>query len=122
MKNIEILRLPNYNISMVSEMRNDFYSHKGEIVISSTGKVARFIGIGMDSEEYYNILFDGKKVYWESVLVNFIVLKNKIDDNDYASLIRDAEMNHLDKVNPDFEISVCDDSYYLPEDICWDLN
>jgi hypothetical protein len=81
----------------MKEIIDVFEKHKGEFVLSH-GKVFRLIGVLEDDIDYYWILFDGKKISYDSCVGKFTQLINKIDDNDYNEFIRLAKLNHWDLV------------------------
>lgn len=74
----------------------EFEDHKGEFVIEPGWSVKRFVGIGETSEDYYYILFDGRKISCVTCVGRLIFLKGKISDDDYCSLVRIAKLNHFD--------------------------
>ena len=71
-----------------------FDKHKGEMMISSDdNKVYQFIGIALDPDDYLYVLYDGRGIRFSTILSRLIVLKNKIDDEDYNEFVRMAKLN-----------------------------
>ncbi len=85
------------------EIREEFEECKGQIVLMH-GKTARLVAIGEDGHDFYWITFDGHKVHWTSCLIAFIRLKGRIDDKDYANLVRDCEYNDWDQSHHMFSL------------------
>jgi len=119
-----------------------FEEHKGEFVITVDDKVMRLIAVGDDGYDYCWVYWDGRDTYWHSCVGSFIVLKNKIDENDYNNLIRMAKLNHYDqadiynpkteehkkinlimveRVKQEFSTPKEEGSEYITE-LCWKIN
>jgi hypothetical protein len=119
-----------------------FEEHKGEFVITAADKVMRLIGVGDDGYDYCWVFWDGRDTCWHSCVGSFIVLKNKIDENDYNNLIRMAKLNHYDqadmyhpkteehikinlimveRVKQEFSTPKEEGSEYITE-LCWKIN
>lgn len=79
------------NLKLILE---EFEIHKGEFVISGLGRLYRFIGISEDKDDYYYVLYNGKKITFETALIKLIYLKGKIDNDDYDMLEQSATLNH----------------------------
>jgi hypothetical protein len=72
-----------------------FELYKGQHVLID-GVVRRFIGIAEDEYDYLYITWDGRKFDYHTILDHFIPLKNKIDDEDYDTIVYLSKINHLD--------------------------
>lgn len=83
-------------MTVIEQILEKFNQHKGEFVILN-GKLFRLVAVGDDSDDYYWVVYDGRKVFWHSCVGSFVVLKNKIDDKDYNEFIRLAKINHFDQ-------------------------
>ncbi len=73
----------------------------GQFVIYGTYKIGRFIGIVYtdspeDSDLYY-VIFDGKKVIFDTCLSGIYPLKGCIQERAYEDMIRTAKLNHYDQ-------------------------
>ena len=77
---------------------DEFNSLKGPYVLNECNEVMRLIAIGDDQEDYYYILYDGKRTYWCTCVGWIAQLKNKIDDKAYERLLRSARLNHYDQI------------------------
>lgn len=77
---------------------NQFDELKGQMVICSD-EVLRFIGIADDDEDYYYVLYDGRKITLHSCVGRITMLKGYIIDRDYNEMIRLAKINHFDQPN-----------------------
>ena len=75
---------------------NQFDELKGQMVICSD-EVLRFIGIADDDEDYYYVLYDGRKITLHSCVGRITMLKGYILDRDYNEMIRLAKINHFDQ-------------------------
>ena len=75
---------------------NEFETLKGQFVISHD-TVKRFIGIVEDQWDYYYVLYDGRKITFDTCLSRITALKGYIKDDDYAEMIRLAKINHFDQ-------------------------
>jgi hypothetical protein len=75
---------------------NQFDELKGQMVICSS-RVFRFIGIADDDEDYYYVLYDGRKITLHSCVGRITMLKGYILDRDYNEMIRLAKINHFDQ-------------------------
>jgi len=74
---------------------NEFNELKGQLVISGD-EVFRFIGIGDDEEDYYYVLYDGRKIELHSCVGYIVPLKGHIIEKYYLDMIRLAKLNHYD--------------------------
>jgi len=81
------------NLQIIKE---EFNQHKGEIVLTESHKLERFIGIGTDDQDYYWITYNGRETTWNTCVGGLIYLKGKIDDKDYENLVRQFKLNHQD--------------------------
>lgn len=116
---------------------NQFNELKGQMVICSD-RVLRFIGIADDDEDYYYVLYDGRKITLHSCVGRITMLKGYILDKDYNEMVRLAKINHFDqptlwgnKVSEDAiefnekhksEITTWDKKTRIILGPCWDLN
>lgn len=73
--------------------------HKGEFVISSSNIVERFLAIVEDKDDIYYLMYNGKSFILHSILTDNIILKNKINSDDYDKLIKLAKLNHNDQLD-----------------------
>jgi hypothetical protein len=80
---------------------NEFNSFKGQFVICS-GQVYRFIGIADDDEDWYYVLYDGRKITLHSCVGSITPLKGYIYDDHYDEMIRLAHLNHYDLLSEIF--------------------
>lgn len=71
---------------------NQYYLHKGEIVLD-VFDVVRLIELEMDDDDYYYVFNDRKKIFWSSCVGSFIPLRNKITDVEYKRLESWFNMN-----------------------------
>jgi hypothetical protein len=74
---------------------NEFEEYQGQFVLFSKEPV-RLIGLGEDAHDYYWITWNGRKLCLDSPLCRFIPLKGYIRDEDYAEMVRIAQLNHMD--------------------------
>ena len=79
-----------------------FEKHKGEFVIINN-KVMQFVAIALDYSGYLYIMYDGRKIYYHTILEPLVILKGKIDDKDYNEIVRIARLNFYSSY------SVCND-------------
>ena len=75
----------------------EFEQYKGQFVIIDD-KVERLIGVGDDSEDYYWLTWNGRKMMWSSCVMSFMPLKGYLREEDYNKLIRLAKLNHYDQI------------------------
>lgn len=85
-------------MSNIEIIKKEFEEHKGQFVISESGKVERFVGIVQDDQDYYYVLYDGRKINWQSCVGRLVWLKGKIEDKDYEYFINIAKLNHNDQL------------------------
>lgn len=83
-------------MTVTEQILEQFNQHKGEFVLLN-GKLFRLVAVGDDSDDYYWVVYNGRKVFWHSCVGSFVVLKNKVDDKDYNEFIRLAKINHFDQ-------------------------
>lgn len=76
----------------------EFAHRKGELVLNQSHKVSQLVGIGEDDFDYYYIMYDGRRLNWESCVGRFIPLKGQLCEKDYNYLRRIADLNYMDKV------------------------
>ncbi len=69
-----------------------FEKHKGEMMISNN-QVYQFIAIANDPDDYLYVLYDGRTIHFSTILSPLVVLKGKIDDEDYKEFVRMAKLN-----------------------------
>jgi len=74
-----------------------FNKLKGQFVLIDN-KVFRFIGIGEDQDDFLYILWDGKEMYYKTILEHMIQLKDKINKSDYDVLISHSNLNDYDNL------------------------
>ena len=105
----------------------EFETLKGQFVINGM-EIMRYIAIADDGEDYYHVLYDGRKVIWSSCVGGVIPLKGRLKENEYYKLVRLAQLNHSDQIedenrrNAEREhITKCgaNDKYLTP--IHWDF-
>jgi len=70
---------------------------KGQFVLMDN-KVFRFIGIGENQDDFLYILWDGKEIYYKTILEHMIQLKDKINKKDYDTLISRSKLNDYDNL------------------------
>jgi hypothetical protein len=75
---------------------NEFNKLKGQFVICSD-RVYRFIGLADDGEDYYYVLYNGRKITLHSCVGRLTPLKGYIPNRDYDEMIRLAKYNHFDQ-------------------------
>jgi hypothetical protein len=80
---------------------NEFNSFKGQFVICSD-QVYRFIGIADDDEDWYYVLYDGRRITLHSCVGSVTPLKSYILEAHYKELIRLAKLNHYDQIEDEF--------------------
>jgi hypothetical protein len=83
----------NNNLKRILE---EFEDLKGQFVINGT-EVMRYIAVATDDEDYYHVLYDGRKVIWSSCVGSVIPLKGRLAEKDYHSLVRLAQLNDFDQ-------------------------
>ena len=76
--------------------KNQFEELKGQMVICSN-RVFRFIGIADDGDDYYYVLYDGRRITLHSCVGSITRLKGYILDRDYNEMVRLAKLNHFDQ-------------------------
>lgn len=110
--------------SNLKRILQEFENLKGQLVINGT-EVMRYIAVGTDEEDYYYVLYDGRKVIWSTCVGKLISLKGKIDESDYNTLVRLAKLNHSDQFEDDnrrnamISILGSNDKYLTP--IHWEI-
>lgn len=82
------------NLPLILEQ---FEKLKGQFVITDGWKIERLVGIGDDKEDWYYLTYDGRKLKWNTCVGRIMPLKGKLDDKDYAELVRTARLNHYDQ-------------------------
>ncbi len=70
-----------------------FEELKGQFVLDDKS-VERLIAIGTDDEDYYYVLYDGRKVIWSSCVGKIVPLKGFLKDEDYNEFKRLALLNN----------------------------
>lgn len=116
---------------------DEFSRLKGQHVLCGNG-VYRLIAIGDDSEDYYYVLFDGRKSTWHSCVGRITQLKDKIESEDYNEYIRMTRLNSYDsselwgskdteeisKINQKMklEVETLDENHKFLTEVCWELN
>jgi hypothetical protein len=118
----------------------EFEAHKGEHVLWSD-KVYRLIGITEDYEDYYYVLYNGRKIIQASCVGRIVLLKGYLQDMDYKEFQRLSVLNDMD-IEDENNIWNRDDTFAtkhkkeifdlcntsnahhkgLLTEICWDLN
>jgi hypothetical protein len=83
------------NEEITKGLFEEFETLKGQLVITDYHKVVKLVAIGECPEDYYYVVYDGKRLAWTSCLTRIIQLKGKIDDQDYFELERVYELNSL---------------------------
>ena len=73
----------------------EFEELKGQFVISGFD-IQRLIAIGDDGEDYYYILWNGKRTLWTTCVGSIVPLKGYIKDVAYKELVRIAKLNDND--------------------------
>ena len=86
------------NLTIITKEFNEF---KGQFVICSD-QVYRFIGIADDDEDWYYVLYDGRRITLHSCVGSITPLKGYIYDDDYDEMIRIAKLNHYDLLEEAF--------------------
>ena len=73
------------------------YNHHNEIVIDNGTEVKRLVGVASDNDDHYYVLEDikGKRIY-SSCVGRLIILKNKINDDEYEYMESLYVRNHSD--------------------------
>lgn len=114
---------------------SEFKNLRGQFVITDTWDVERFVAIAEDEWDYYYVTFNGRDLNWHSCVGKLIPLKGYIQDKDYKTFIRIAELNHYDQLdlksngNKDAFLkgieSYIEEKYTKKDkfitDFCWDL-
>jgi hypothetical protein len=80
---------------------NEFNSFKGQFVICSD-QVYRFIGIADDEQDWYYVLYDGRKITLHSCVGRITPLKGYILKDHYKEMIQLAHYNHYDLLGEAF--------------------
>ena len=115
----------------------EFEDLKGQFVIRDFERVSRLVSVGEDDMDYYWILYDGRKLTWQTCVGRIIPLKGRIAEADYASLVRIARLNHYDQStywgsenNPEIlkfnaehkqELEQAPEGHKFLVEFCWDL-
>lgn len=115
----------------------EFEDLKGQFVIRDFNRVSRLVSVGQDDMDYYWILYDGRKITWQTCVGRIIALKGKIDEADYDSLVRIAKLNDYDQpglwgsendpkilqfnAEHKLEIETPPDGHEFLVEFCWDL-
>ena len=141
------LQINSYLCGMEDSLKRiieEFEKLKGQFVLGDGlggNIVMRLIAIGADDEDYYYVLWDGRKTTWQTCVGWIVPLKNKIDDKYYNEFKRLAKINHSDspecfmprdeearegilKLNKEAkaEVEKCNDGDKYLTEICWDIN
>jgi hypothetical protein len=74
------------NEEITKGLFEEFETLKRQLVITDYHKVVKLVAIGECPEDYYYVVYDGKRLAWTSCLTRIIQLKGKIDDQDYFEL------------------------------------
>lgn len=82
----------------LDKILEEFSKYGGEFVITRRNTVERLIAVLEDEIDYCYVYFNGREFSFDSCLCKFIPLKNKIDDDDYNTLVRLAKLNHIDQI------------------------
>ena len=53
----------------------------------------QFVAIALDYSDYLYIMYDGRKIYYHTILEPLVILKGKIDNKDYNEIVRIARLN-----------------------------
>jgi hypothetical protein len=117
------------------QILEEFEQYKGQLVLISYNKIERLIAIGDDTEDYYYVTWNGKRMEttWNSCVGPIMPLKGYLRDKDYNELIRIAKLNHFDQIQTDVEnlaklrahlLSFGENSvpHTLRTEPCWDLH
>jgi hypothetical protein len=81
------------NLTIITKEYNEL---KGQFVICGD-QVYRFLGIADDEEDWYYVLYDGRKITLHSCVGRITPLKGYILEDHYKELIRLAKLNHYDQ-------------------------
>jgi len=116
---------------------NEYNELRGQLVISDD-KVYRFIGLAEDEQDYYYVLYDGRKIFLHTCVGSIVPLKGYIREKDYEEMIRIAKLNHYDQATlwashepekaKEFseqhkkEVTSWKDDTRFIQGPCWDLN
>jgi hypothetical protein len=126
------MEIQDNNLNQILE---EFENYKGQLVLISYNKIERLISIGDDTEDYYYVTWNGKKMEttWNSCVGPIMPLKGYLRDKDYNELVRIAKLNHLDQIQTDPEqveklrshllwFGENSNPHTLRTDPCWDLH
>ena len=96
------MEIQDNNLKQILE---EFEKYKGQLVLISYNKIERLISIGDETEDYYYVTWNGKKMHmvWSSCVGPIMPLKGYLRDKDYNELIRIAKLNHFDQIQTDPE-------------------
>ncbi len=76
------------------EIFSEVEEHKRELVLDCVGELVKLIGVIEDPDDYYyEMLYMGRGTILVSCVGGFIILKGKIDDEDYNRLKNMFELN-----------------------------
>ena len=103
---------------------NQFDELKGQMVICSN-RVFRFIGIADDGDDYYYVLYDGRKITLHSCVGRITMLKGYILDRDYQPTLWGNEVSEetiKSSENHKAEITKWGQETKFIVGPCWDLN
>ena len=76
----------------------EFETLKGQFVINASWDIERLVAVGEDEYDYYWITYDGRKLQWNTCVGRLMPLKGHLQTEDYAELVRLAQLNHFDQV------------------------
>jgi hypothetical protein len=86
------------NLTIITKEFNEL---KGQFVICSD-QVYRLLGIADDDEDWYYVLYDGRKITLHSCVGRITPLKGYILEDHYKEMIRLAHYNHYDLLGEAF--------------------
>ena len=85
----------------ITEILKEQYDQMGgQFVLYDTYHVGRFIGIVDGKDDYYYVMYDGRRITYDSCVGTIYQLKGKIEEDAYNEMIRIAKLNHHDYLYP----------------------
>lgn len=79
-------------------IRAEFQKLKGQFIITDSWQIERLVAIGEDGFDYYYVTYNGRELRFNTCVGRIIQLKGRIEEDDYNSFIRIAELNHYDQI------------------------
>lgn len=89
-----------FNTSVKDRLKEEFDQLAGQFVLYDIYSAARFIGIIEGDDDFYYVIYDGRKIIYHSCVMSIYQLKDKIEDIAYDEMVRIAKLNHHDYLYP----------------------